>query len=176
MPAATVVPVGIDETVRHLADADVLVHTGSSLAAAAALVARGPQLYFQSPPKEGPGAPEETYSLAAAVTVDGNGRPVRGRGFRFAGGGGRGGDADARARDRQVGRFVRALYARRHPGRVGRNSSGPGASAGGAAAGAAARGGGAEQEAMELADLLGHKVRGRRIAGRIGAQMQESDR
>ena len=76
MPDAEVVTAGVAETVRHLAAADVLVHTGSSLASAAALVAAGPQLYVQSPPKEGPGMPAATYAVSSAVVVNELGRLV----------------------------------------------------------------------------------------------------
>ena len=143
LPSAEVVVGSVEQAMGHMAAADVLVHTGSSMSSAAALVARRPQLYFETTPKEGAGAPAETYALRA-VSVDPAGRLSEGQPFRpsaaAALAAAAAGEDRASALLRQVARYVRAIRAASYP-------AGPGASGPEAAA-----------EARELGDLLGYKV------------------
>jgi hypothetical protein len=75
LPSAIVVDSDADTALLHMRAADVLVHSGSSFTSSAALAAPGPQLYFQSPPKEARwgGASQATYALRAAVNVNADG-------------------------------------------------------------------------------------------------------
>ena len=71
-PSAVFVDTDLGSTIQHLQAADVLIHTGSSLAAAAAVSAPSTQLYFQSPPKEMQAA-VQTYGLLSAISIDSRG-------------------------------------------------------------------------------------------------------
>ena len=102
----------VADTFLHLRGADVLVHTGSSFVAAAAISAPGPQVYFQSPPKEAAfGAyAHATQALQAALHVTDTGRLSPNQSFpaqpssdtRGSGGG---------ARDLRAARLLQGLYA-----------------------------------------------------------------
>lgn len=92
--------------------ADVLVHTGSSLPSAVALLAPDSQLYFQSPPKERDGW--DTYAVSAAVNVLGDGKlhavqPFLSRVMKDREDLSEKPDANIR----QVVRFLHAIYLRR---------------------------------------------------------------
>jgi hypothetical protein len=145
LPSAVVVIGSADDAMRHMAAADILVHTGSSMAATAFMVAAGPQLFLQSPPmegmREGMGA-FQTFAQAG-MNVIGPGDLLKTQSFRFSGRTTPSHvDSDEGiAHGWQVVRYIRAIYARRYP------LTSPG------------RGGPwADVEARELDDLLGYKV------------------
>jgi hypothetical protein len=139
LPSAVVVSGGVEEAMRHMSSADVLVHTGSSMAAAAGIVAASPQLYIHVAPKEGKGEPKETYAMAG-LAVDGIGQEEDNQPFRYlASSAPSPGVRDAIMIQWQVARYVRAIHAYRYPGD---GAGGPWAA----------------EEARELDDLLGYKV------------------
>ena len=172
LPKAHFVETTINTTVLHMAGADVLVHTGSSLVTAAALVARGPQLYFQAQPKERGTYAKETYAFTSGINVELDGRLSGQQYFipfdeSFDSPPSQPIAADAASRNspewlaaRQVGRYLRAIHAGRFPKSKLREQQ---------------EGNSAADEARELGDLVGYKVISVSLVGRQ-ADIQDLER